>query len=300
LKVAVTPRLKITGVATYFLLCGCASTLDEDGALATVPYEINENKGIVVEARVNDQGPFAFTLDTAASISVIFDELSSKLSLEPVSENVVVIHGLVASGEFPLRNVDQLSVGSEVWIDPVIAAMPGEAVARTGIDGILGVDFLRRYAVGFSIEDRVIRLYPPARLDGRSYRGWTAIPLEVLYVGDTRTALYFFEIDVGGVKMPAIFDLGAGLNMMNWSAASSFGLDPVELRDDDQVAGTLPRIACSSRPQCVRQRTPVANKPKQCKPGMRPGENTIFHICGSRLRRVFWPGIDSPARPGKR
>lgn len=234
-----TPRLKITGVATYFLLCGCASTLDEDGALATVPYEINENKGIVVEVRVNDQGPFAFTLDTAASISVIFDELSSKLSLEPVSENVVVIHGLVASGKFPLRNVDQLSVGSEVWIDPVIAAMPGEAVARTGIDGILGVDFLRRYAVGFSIEDRVIRLYPPARLDGRSYRGWTAIPLEVLYVGDTRTALYFFEIDVGGVKMPAIFDLGAGLNMMNWSAANSLGLDPVKLRDDEQVAGAI-------------------------------------------------------------
>ena len=213
--------------------------LDEDGALATLPYEIRGNRGIVVEARVNGQGPFAFTLDTAASISVVFDDLSSKLGLEPVSGDVIMIHGLVASGEFPLLNIDHMSVGDEIWDDPVIASMPRETFARTGIDGILGVDFLQRYAVGFSTEDRVIRLYQPDRLDGRSYRGWTSVPLELLYVGDTRTALYFFEIEIGGVRMPAVFDLGASLNMMNWSAASRLGLDPVELRDDDQVAGAI-------------------------------------------------------------
>ena len=239
MKVAVKPSLKITAIATIFLLCGCAATLEEDGALAVVPYQINGDRGIVVEASVNGQGPFAFALDTAASISVIFDDTSSKIRLEPVSENVIVIHGLVTSGEFPLLNVDQLTVGSEVWADPVIAAMPGEAVARAGIDGILGVDFLQRYAVGFSTEDRVIRLYPPDRLDGRIYRGWTSVPLELLYVGDTRTALYFFEIEIGGVRMPAVFDLGASLNMMNWPAASSLGLDPVELRDGDQVTGAI-------------------------------------------------------------
>ena len=84
------PSLKITGIATAFLLWGCAGMLDEDGALATVPYEINENKGIVVEARVNGQGPFAFTLDTGASISVVFDDLSNELGLEPVSGSVIV------------------------------------------------------------------------------------------------------------------------------------------------------------------------------------------------------------------
>ena len=221
--------------------------LDEDGALATLPYEIRGNRGIVVEARVNGQGPFTFTLDTAASISVVFDDLSSKLGLEPVSGDVIMIHGLVASGEFPLLNIDHMSVGDEIWDDPVIASMPRETFARTGIDGILGVDFLQRYAVGFSTEDRVIRLYPPDRLDGRSYRGWTSVPLELLYVGDTRTALYFFEIEIGGVRMPAVFDLGASLNMMNWSAASRLGLDPVELRDDDQVAGAIDSTPIAAR-----------------------------------------------------
>jgi hypothetical protein len=163
---------------------------------------------------------------------------------------MIMIHGLVTSGEFPLLSVDQLSVGSEVWDDPSIAALPGEAASRTGIDGILGVDFLRRYAVGFSSQDQILSLYPPDLLDRRSYWGWMSIPLEFMYIGGTRTALYVFEIEIGGLRMPAIFDLGAGLNMMNWAAASSLGLDPVELRGNKQVSGAI-----ESTPVVARIRT---------------------------------------------
>ena len=58
-------NLKVIGLAAVFVLWGCASVLDEDGALAIAPYDIKENGRIVVEARVNGQGPFAFALDTA-------------------------------------------------------------------------------------------------------------------------------------------------------------------------------------------------------------------------------------------
>jgi len=221
----VKTNLKITGLASVFMLWGCASVLDEDGALTTVPYDIIEDGGFVIGARVNGQGPFTFTLDSAASISVIFDELSSELELEPVPGNMIMIHGLVTSGEFPLLSVDRLSVASEVWDDPSIAALPGKAARRTGIDGILGVDFLRRYAVGFSNQDQVLRLYPPDLLDQRSYWGWMSIPLELMYIGGTQTALYYFEIEVGGLRMPAVFDLGAGLNMMNWAAARAGAIE---------------------------------------------------------------------------
>ena len=232
-------NLKIIGIASVSMLWGCASMLDEDGALATVPYDIVGDSGIVVELQVNGQGPFAFALDTAASISVVFDKLSRELKLEPISEDVIMIHGLVTSGKFPLLGVDEIAVGDEVWNDPLIASMPGEFANRTGIDGILGVDFLRRYAVGFSTKDQVIRLYPPDLLDQTDYRGWTSVPLELLEVGDTKTALYFFEMEIGDLRMPAVFDLGASLNIMNWAAASSLGLDPVALRNGRQVFGAI-------------------------------------------------------------
>ena len=233
------PNLRIIGLAPVFVLWGCASVLDEDGALAIAPYDIEENGRIVVEAQVNGQGPFAFALDTGASISVVFDEVRNELELEPVPGKSVVIHGVLASGNFPLLNISRLAVGREVWADPRIALLPGDTSATSGIDGILGVDFLRRYAVGFSTRDRVIRLYPPDLVARRTYRGWTSVPLEPEYIGDSGAALYFFEIEIGGQRIPALFDLGAGLNMINWAAARSLGLEPVDVRDDDLLAGAI-------------------------------------------------------------
>ena len=232
-------NLKVIGLAPVFVLWGCASVLDEDGALAIARYDIEEDGRIVVEAQVNEQGPFAFALDTGASISVVFDEVRNTLELEPVPGKAVLIHGVLASGNFPLLNISRLAVGREVWADPRIALLPGDTSATTGIDGILGVDFLRRYAVGFSTRDRVIRLYPPELVGRRTYRGWTSVPLEPEYIGDSGAALYFFEIEIGGQRIRALFDLGAGLNMINWAAARSLGLKPVDVRDDDLLAGAI-------------------------------------------------------------
>ena len=234
------PNLKIIGLAPVFVLWGCASVLDEDGALAIARYDIEENGRIVVEARVNGQGPFEFALDTGASISVVFDEVRNTLELEPVPGKSVMIHGVLASGTFPLLNISRLAVGREVWANPRVASLPGKTSATSGFDGILGVDFLRRYAVGFSTRDRVIRLYPPDLVARRAYRGWASVPLEPEYIGDSGAALYFFEIEIGGQRIPALFDLGAGLNMINWAAARSLGLEPVDdVRDDDLLTGAI-------------------------------------------------------------
>ncbi len=233
------PNLKIIGLALASVLWGCASVLNEDGALAIASYDVSENGRIIVEARVNGQGPFAFALDTGSSISIVFDELRDELALEPVPGKAVIIHGAVASGEFPLLSISRLAIGREVWADPRIAALPGDTAASAGIDGILGVDFLRRYAVGFSTRDRAIRLYPPDLVGRRTYRGWTSVPLEPEYIGDSGAALYFFDIEVAGHRIPALFDLGSGLNLINWAAASSLGLDPVDFRGDDVLSGAI-------------------------------------------------------------
>ena len=240
-------RLKRFGLAPVILLWGCASVLEEDGALTLVPYDIKENGRIVIEAQLNGQGPFAFALDTGASISVVFDELSNKLALPPVAGKKVMIHGVVASGEFPLLSISRLAVGHEVWADPRIASLPGDTAASTGLDGILGVDFLRRYAVGFSARDRVIRLYPPELVGRRNYRGWTSISLEPEYIGDSGAALYLFEIDVGGRKIPAVFDLGSGLNIINWAAARSLGYNQVDPRDGDLLSGAIESVPVMAR-----------------------------------------------------
>ena len=235
----VKPYLSSLGLAAVFALTGCAGVLDLDDALTIAPYHIEESGRVVVEARVNGQGPFDFALDTGSSISAVFDELRDDLALESIPGITVIIHGAVASGRFPLLDVDRLEVGRATWAEPRIVSLPGKTAAGASIDGLLGVDFLRRYAVGFSTRDRVVRLYPPDLVARRSYRGWASVPLEAMPVGESGAALYFIDIEIDGWKIPAVFDLGAGLNMINWAGAHSLRIVPPARRGDDQISGAL-------------------------------------------------------------
>jgi hypothetical protein len=178
-------------------------------------------------------------LDTGSSISAVFDELRDELALEPVPGIKVIVHGAIASGQFPLVDIDRLAVGREIWADPRIVSLPGETAAGATIDGLLGVDFLRRYAVGFSTRDRVVRLFPPALVAGRTYKGWASVPLEAEAIGESGAALYFIDIEIDGRKIPALFDLGAGFNMINWPGARRLGLARPRRRDEDLLSGAL-------------------------------------------------------------
>ena len=50
--------LRILSLAAVLVLPGCASTLDQDDALAIAPYRILEDGRIVVETRVDIRDPF--------------------------------------------------------------------------------------------------------------------------------------------------------------------------------------------------------------------------------------------------
>lgn len=231
--------LNILGIAAIVFQCGCATTLDLEGALAIAPYRIEQSGRIVVEARVNGQGPYGFALDTGSSITVIFEELRSELALEPIPGIKVLIHGAVASGKFDLLDIDRLEVGREVWPDPRIVSLPGLTAAGDRIGGVLGINFLRRYAVGFSSSDRVIRLFPPDLVARKAYRGWASISLDLEPIGESGAALYFIDIDIDGSPVRALFDLGAGLNMINRPGAQLLGVARPKLRHDELFSGAL-------------------------------------------------------------
>lgn len=239
--------LKALALTALLMTSGCASTLEEDGALAVVPYRIDKHDLIVVEASVNQQGPFSFALDTGASISLIFDPLRDNLKLEPIPGKRAIVHGAIAKGEFEVLHVDQIAIDREVWIRPTIVSLPGATLSSIGIKGVLGVDFLRRYAVAFSAEDSVIRLYAPERIANSSYRGWATIPLRAETVGETGAALYFLNVEVDGYPIAAAFDLGAALNLMNWAGAKTMGVGTGKGRSRREFAGIFDSMPIAAR-----------------------------------------------------
>jgi hypothetical protein len=220
-----------------------------------VPYDLQESGRVVVEVAVNDRGPYPFALDTAASISFIFDEFRRELELDADPDVSATVHGLVASGRFPLVDIDRLKLGSEIWSHVKVVSLPGETEASAGIAGILGLDFLRRYGLGFSTQDRAIRRYSPDRARSSSYRGWASVPLEPVTIGASSEPLYFFDIEIGGRTVPALFDLGAGLNVINPPGARFLCLAPVGGREDSLLSGALESMAILARLDSEEVRT---------------------------------------------
>ena len=234
-------------LVAVFILSGCATTLDLDGALTVVPYRIEGDGRIVVEAAVNGAGPFEFILDSAATISAVFDGLSDQLSLEILPGQTVRIRGVVASGEFSLLDVAHLTIGTETWDKPRLVLLPSGSEAAGDLDGVLGVDFLARYAVFFSASDRVIRLYPPDLVARQSYRGWSSIPLIVRSISRDGPVVYVIDIEIDGHGIPAVFDLGAGVNMINWKGARSLGIIVPLKRKNQIIVGAIETMTFLAR-----------------------------------------------------
>lgn len=249
----VKPILKILGFVTFLALHGCASVLDMDSALAIAPYHIEDGGRIVVETHLNGHGPYNFILDTGASISAVFDNVRDELALEPVPGKTVIVHGAIASGKHRLLDIERLELGSAVWTNPRIVSLPGETEAGVSVDGILGVDVLQRYAVGFSTGDRVVRLYRPDFIAGRHYRGWASVPLKAEPVGDGGAAFYYFDAAIDGWEIIAIFDLGAGFNLINWPGVHSLGRTARTLRKNTLLSGALEssRVRAKIRAEAV-------------------------------------------------
>jgi hypothetical protein len=215
-------------LVALFLASGCADqlVLDDDGALLVVPHEVGSQGHIIVSTMINGHGPYRFALDTGASISVAFDKIREETELELLAGEQVLVHGMIGSGHFPFTTAAELKIGKESWTNARLALLPGNSFVPTSIDGILGVDFLRRYAVGVSAEDRVVRFYPPDLVSNRSYSGWHSIPMRKLQVGQGTAFAYSINLQINEIAIPAILDLGAGFNLMNWRAARAVKVQP--------------------------------------------------------------------------
>jgi hypothetical protein len=116
-------------LVALFLATGCADqlVLDDDGALLVIPHEVGSQGHIIVQATINDHGPYRFALDTGASISVVFDKTREQSDLELLAGEQVLVHGMIGSGHFPLTNVTEFKIGNESWSNARMASLPGNS-----------------------------------------------------------------------------------------------------------------------------------------------------------------------------
>lgn len=226
-------------IFTGLAVTGCASklVLDTEGALAIIPRQTSDTGHIVVETRLNGVGPFRFVIDTGSSITVIYEDARARAGIEALPNLKVHLFGISGANIFPLARVAEIRVGNELWRDARVALLPNDSPIAARFDGILGVDFLSRYAVLYSRREKVLLLYPRELVSERSYLGWDNIPLRDLRVDDGNVAVLVLDMYIDAKRVPAVFDLGATASLMNRRAAKALDILVRRPRTSPEVHG---------------------------------------------------------------
>ncbi|NND59134.1 MAG: retroviral-like aspartic protease family protein, partial [Gammaproteobacteria bacterium] len=231
--------LRASALLLACLSLGCVTTLDTTAALATVPYHVDRDGRIVIAASVNDNGPHRFAIDTAASRSVMYEQLRDHLGLE--IQRDVMVQGMVKAGLFPLTRVRRIDIGTTGWEQVDLVVLPGDVLTAANHDGILGLDFLRSFTIVFDTERQLVSLFDPGDVAESHYQGWMSVPLHERTVSNSGRTFYFVRLRIANDYIPAVFDLGAGFNVLNWPAAGLIDLTPKTLRRNqaDEIVGAL-------------------------------------------------------------
>ena len=123
------------------------------GALPPISVLANLFTRVAAEVMINGRGPFRFVIDTGAGSTALADTVAAQLALP--ARPPLIVHGITAAARTDSVQVDRLTlsgVGFRNLRCPVIAR------EQLGADGLLGLDVLGQFRLGFNIEHQSVYL----------------------------------------------------------------------------------------------------------------------------------------------
>ncbi|MFK7885278.1 MAG: retropepsin-like aspartic protease [Gammaproteobacteria bacterium] len=206
-------------------LVGCATSLHPQQALVTDTFTRDQYGRFLLNVSVNGRTARPFVVDSAASISAVFESARDSLKLKPMGLTTIV-HGIAASRERGIYAVRKAEfAGHALDLQRVVVLPDPGSHANLPVRpaGILGQDVLTRYRILFQRDGSVVAFFPAADAPAQIV-GWDALPLIRGTTNRASRAVFFLPVDIEGHKANAIFDLGSGNNVVNWQVARSAGL----------------------------------------------------------------------------
>jgi predicted aspartyl protease len=116
--------------------------------LAAPPSHASSNRyQVILEAYINDAGPYDFLLDTGSQVTIIDESLASELNIETTTEAAVVGVGLQGkAGKHAL--VNSVRVGGNANVEGLyVLALDMKEIHAAGyaLRGLIGADFLAHF-----------------------------------------------------------------------------------------------------------------------------------------------------------
>ena len=200
--------------------------------IAQVPFRFDYGRRLTVQVAVNSGESHDFIIDTAATQSVIFDNLAKKMKLAAQATGSAQVYGLSGIKTVPTIDVGTLRLG-EVEFNAANAPLLNDwpEVSRTP-QGIIGLDLLSSYVVVFRFQDSILELY---EANARPKGNWLSEPLYSSNFGVANRPLYFVNIDFGSSRrVPFLLDTGSFDTVCNFAAADYLRAVPALARDPQE------------------------------------------------------------------
>ncbi len=152
------------------LLTACTSGTEADRGLSE-PVRVTFEKPlnlVVLEARIRDQGPFRFFLDSGATSTVVDTELANQIGL--ATERASTERGTAAGSQVtvaPVRGGVDFELAPEftIHVDEVITAPFGptaQSMMGERFDGILGSALFHQHVIEIDYGNRSLAFHDPA------------------------------------------------------------------------------------------------------------------------------------------
>ena len=144
------------------LIAALASASAAESLLATLPLKLQRNR-IILHAKLNEQGPFTFLLDSACTIPTLHPELVDALKLEPSGR--VRINGIAGMERAPTYRDVKFVLGEATYKPRRVASIPSERSHSRRRDGVIGSGFFETFVVEYRPREKTLRLHSPEHFE---------------------------------------------------------------------------------------------------------------------------------------
>ncbi len=174
-------------------------------------------KRMTAPLRVNDEGPFAFVVDTGANQSVISESLATRLRLPRGPE--AALNGVAGEQSAPTTYA-RLGLGRHIERNTRLFVLPDRGI---GGEGMLGLDGLDGQTLTLDFAHEILRIAPAEEKLAREF--------DLTVKATERDGqLTLVDADLSGIPITAFIDSGAQNTIGNMALrAHAFGLESAKL-----------------------------------------------------------------------
>ncbi len=215
----------LLALMALYVLPSKAYAQDYQAVAVTVPITYVHDL-ITVSVYVNNEGPYAFIIDTGSTTTVLYSGFSTQQGILQSGTTTSQVHGLNASERRPLLDATQFRVGDF----HLGTAFPVEAppwAGKNNVAGIIGTDILGPHGIIIDSDEKQITFATPEVFEDRLTPSWRSVKLKANpYDRKHSKGLFFVHMKIDNrSRIPAIFDTGSQFTMMNQRTANRFFRD---------------------------------------------------------------------------